>query len=356
MCPFLGYKATTDSLMFGDYDEDGIDDMIAARNGGYHGKEWWYSKGNGNQTFGTGQRIVVRGLGHLTSDRDDFTVTNIIPGYIDNDNHLDFFSRNSVPVTNPTYLEVDNTWDATWWFRAHIGNANRQLYTYNFGGTSAATPMVAGAAAAIQGVFRADGSSGCDMETMNYLLVATGEPQGMGTGCDTNKHIGSFPNLLRAAEYLFLHGQLMAVNYNVQSGATGDFPFNGNINGFDNGIEKDDIFFYRPTNNTFYYSKNLGVPNFSSPTVASLDFTDLLINTVSVGDVNDDHKDDLVAKSTSGLWVVLLNNTTSTIATFNWYLSSVGDGPDRFNKYASVDKFMLGDIDGDGKEDLIIRT
>ncbi len=72
------------------------------------------------------------------------------------------------------------------------------LYTGGFGGTSGATPMVAGACAALQGAYRAHyvGSS-LSPDTMRTLLQLTGSPQLDGVHPAT-EHIGPLPDLAAA--------------------------------------------------------------------------------------------------------------------------------------------------------------
>ena len=66
----------------------------------------------------------------------------------------------------------------------------RQRYTLGFGGTSSATPMVAAAAIAIQGVRKACGKPPLTPHHMRNLLVNTGAAQPAGEG-----HIGPMPRV-----------------------------------------------------------------------------------------------------------------------------------------------------------------
>ena len=70
------------------------------------------------------------------------------------------------------------------------------LYTSSFNGTSAAAPMVAGAAAALQGRLKAAGRAVLSPTALRALLVRSGTPQAASTL--TWRRIGPFPNL-RAA-------------------------------------------------------------------------------------------------------------------------------------------------------------
>lgn len=70
----------------------------------------------------------------------------------------------------------------------------RQYYTADFGGTSGATPIVAGAAAALQGIYLARYGVPLDSDRMRNILVATGSPQQSNTG----EHIGPRPDLKAA--------------------------------------------------------------------------------------------------------------------------------------------------------------
>ena len=67
----------------------------------------------------------------------------------------------------------------------------RQLYTNFFSGTSSATPIVAGAALAIQGVMKACGVTPLNANKMRNTLIATGTPQGTGVA----GHIGPLPRI-----------------------------------------------------------------------------------------------------------------------------------------------------------------
>jgi hypothetical protein len=72
----------------------------------------------------------------------------------------------------------------------------RRFYTYSFGGTSSATPIVAGAVLAIQGVRKACGLPPATPVEMRDLLVRTGTPQ----GTPADEHIGPLPNVQAALE------------------------------------------------------------------------------------------------------------------------------------------------------------
>lgn len=76
------------------------------------------------------------------------------------------------------------------------GDDKRQWYTRSFGGTSSASPIVAGAIACIQGARVASGNTPLAFLDMRNLLVSTGTPQ---TG---SKHIGPQPNLAAALSSL----------------------------------------------------------------------------------------------------------------------------------------------------------
>ena len=70
---------------------------------------------------------------------------------------------------------------------------NQQKYTVSFGGTSSASPIVAGAICAIQGVRRNAGLPVLGVSEMRSLLQSTGTPQAADS-----RNIGRLPNL-RAA-------------------------------------------------------------------------------------------------------------------------------------------------------------
>jgi len=79
---------------------------------------------------------------------------------------------------------------------AEHGGQEEQSYTSGFNGTSSATPLVAGSAAALQSL--ALQTHGClmDSPTLRELLIDTGIAQGSGG------HIGPFPDMQAASEAL----------------------------------------------------------------------------------------------------------------------------------------------------------
>jgi len=78
------------------------------------------------------------------------------------------------------------------------GNDDRQWYTRTFSGTSSASPVVAGAVAAIQGIQRRAGNT-MSPQAIRRLLVRTGTPQ-----ASSSKKIGPLPNLKSAIASLKL--------------------------------------------------------------------------------------------------------------------------------------------------------
>jgi serine protease len=75
----------------------------------------------------------------------------------------------------------------------------RQRYTHDFNGTSSASPMVAGAAAAIQSVLITSGYGPLSPGQVRELLVVTGTPQ----WAEHQSIIGPLPNLPAALDLLF---------------------------------------------------------------------------------------------------------------------------------------------------------
>jgi len=88
----------------------------------------------------------------------------------------------------------DNVMTTGWGAIRANGNDPDQFYTDDFEGTSSASPIVAGAAVAIQGVLKASGHGVLTPVQLRDLLTRTGSPQTGGFG----RHIGPLPNL-RAA-------------------------------------------------------------------------------------------------------------------------------------------------------------
>ena len=76
----------------------------------------------------------------------------------------------------------------------------RQHYTSTFGGTSSASPIVAGAVAIVQGIVKAAGRRPLNPAQVRNLLATTGKPQGSPRG----ENIGPLPNLPAAVRMLRL--------------------------------------------------------------------------------------------------------------------------------------------------------
>ncbi|MEK7326702.1 MAG: S8 family serine peptidase, partial [Chloroflexota bacterium] len=73
----------------------------------------------------------------------------------------------------------------------------KQTYTNTFGGTSSASPFIAGAATGLQSlrVNRVQALAPLTSQQMRQLLIDTGIPQGAATSA---QHIGPFPNVAKA--------------------------------------------------------------------------------------------------------------------------------------------------------------
>jgi hypothetical protein len=79
-------------------------------------------------------------------------------------------------------------------------DATKRKYTNLFGGTSSASPIVAGAAMLLESISKTE--RGCPMSPVDVrkLLVSTGSPQMDGPHGPKKQHIGPRPNLARAIE------------------------------------------------------------------------------------------------------------------------------------------------------------
>lgn len=98
---------------------------------------------------------------------------------------------------------------------ASISSPWNNNYTDDFGGTSAAAPIVAGAAASIQSIAVAMGHDPLDSFEMRDLISSTGTPQTY----DTAYNIGETPNIDAAAKVL--QAEMLECNFGSATGAAG---------------------------------------------------------------------------------------------------------------------------------------
>jgi hypothetical protein len=100
------------------------------------------------------------------------------------------------------------------------------LFTSSFGGTSSATPIVAGACALLQAAYKArHGGQTLSPREIRALLVATGSPQLAGTN-PLNEHIGPRPNLRRAKDMMETGPVWLDFTYNGSENGSFSQPYN----------------------------------------------------------------------------------------------------------------------------------
>ncbi len=101
------------------------------------------------------------------------------------------------------------------------GGDQDQYYTSTFGGTSSASPIVAGAAACLQGYYLATYGTPLTSDRIRDVLVTTGTPQ----KGDTSLHIGPRPDLQAAIAALTappsLYARPILIDTTVSEGDTG---------------------------------------------------------------------------------------------------------------------------------------
>lgn len=220
---------------------------------------------------------------------------------------------------------------------AASGNDPRQYYTHSFSGTSSSGPIVAGAAAALQGIAKAKGYMYTPAR-MRDLLRDTGIAQN-GT-----RLIGPRPNLESAVGMIkpdtigvMRENRFLLRNYNTTGfanidfyyGATDDLPVAGNWNG--DGI--DTIGIYRPSTSQFFLrnSNTPGAPNIS---ITFGNPGDVPV----IGDWDGNGVDGVGVYRPSTGELLLRNNLSTGFADFAMIFGNPSDKP------------VAGDWDGNGTD------
>src|SRR5260221_2184237 len=79
-------------------------------------------------------------------------------------------------------------------------DATHRKYTNEFGGTSSASPIVAGAAILVESIYKTDKGCALSPKDLRTVLAATGSPQTDGPHGSTKQKIGPRPDLSRAID------------------------------------------------------------------------------------------------------------------------------------------------------------
>jgi subtilisin family serine protease len=166
--------------------------------------------GNGNENFNL---PIFAGTG-LQKDSGAIVVGAGIPPT----NFFDFFG---FPGTFPGYAKIGVQRSRIWFSNygkivnvqgwgwhvttcgygdAQGGASENQWYTHRFSGTSSASPIVTGAAAAVQGAAIAKRGAPLPPTKVRAILMATGTPQQAGPGVPLSQHIGPLPDLVKAVK------------------------------------------------------------------------------------------------------------------------------------------------------------
>jgi len=131
-----------------------------------------------------------------------------------------------------------------------------QCYTYSFNGTSSASPIVAGAAAAIQSYFKNVKGNTLNSYAVRQLLVNTGTPQS-GTN-----HIGPLPNLVNALSQELPSPDIKANGWDSSISVSRSTPVNLTVSlnpgGFSNTNADWWVAAYVQQVNTWYFMNSSG--------------------------------------------------------------------------------------------------
>ena len=137
---------------------------------------------------------IVVGAGVPPSNHVDFAGEDPLPGYASLG-----APRSRLYFSN--YGKIVNVQGWGWhvatlgYGDAQGGASENRWYTLRFSGTSSAAPIVAGAAACLQGRAKAKNGAPMTPAKVRDILMKTGTPQQAGPGAPLSQHIGPLPNL-----------------------------------------------------------------------------------------------------------------------------------------------------------------
>ncbi len=202
----VGSLSTTEAILTASAHAD-VGDIIlielqreGPNNGAYVALEYWDADFNAILTASSLGQIVVEAAANGNQDYDDTSIYDSLfyPDYrFSGAIMVGASCSNHLPASFTNYgIRVDvhgyGCWDVyTLGYGNLYGTTDDDSYTYSFSGTSSASPMIVGACAILQGIYKNMYALTLDHDGLRTLLKTYSTPQ-----APHYKHIGPMPDLL----------------------------------------------------------------------------------------------------------------------------------------------------------------